>query len=104
MSGKPLERNSYWLKGKNNKKTGVKKFILEELNTIDYPSKHEIGLENFSFVEKCGEIAKQKKILENTNKYSKTSKDFSYPSLFRKFFVLCFHKKCLINLIKSINL
>ena len=52
---------------------------------ISSPSKYVMGLESCSFVEKCIQIAEQKKIFENALKYSKASKDFSYPSMFKKF-------------------
>ena len=39
---------------------------------------------NSFFVKECGQIAKQKKIMENALKYSKTSKNFSYPSMLKK--------------------
>ena len=90
MSGKALKRNLYLLREKNKKKAGVKNCKLEELHTIDYPDKHDVGLENCSFVEKSVVKAKQKKNMENAIKYSKTSKHFSYHSMFIKFKVLSF--------------
>ena len=39
---------------------------------------------NTCFLEKCSQIAKQKKIMENALKYSKTSKTFLYPSMLKK--------------------
>ena len=39
---------------------------------------------NSCFLEKCSQLAKQKKIMENALKYSKPSKNFSYPSLLKK--------------------
>ena len=85
MSGKALKRNSYWLRERNKKQTDVKKNKLKELRAIYNPSKHKVKLlENCSFVEKCVEKARQKKNVENAIKYSKTSKDFSYPGVFKK--------------------
>ena len=62
-----------------SKKVNLKNYI------ISSPSKYVMGLESCSFVEKCIQIAEQKKIFENALKYSKASKDFSYPSMFKKF-------------------
>ena len=85
MSGKALKRNSYWLRERNKKQTDVKKNKLKELRAIYNQSKHKVKLlENCSFVEKCVEKARQKKNVENAIKYSKTSKDFSYPGVFKK--------------------
>ena len=92
MSGKALKRNPYWLRERNKKKTDVKKNETEKLHTIEHLYKHTVRLENCSFVEKCGQIAQQKKTMESAIKYSKTSKDFSSPSLFRKFLILMFFK------------
>ena len=104
MSGKALKRNSYWLMERNKNQTDVKKYKLKELHAIDNPSKHKIKLENCSFVENCGEKAKQKKDVENAIKYSKTNKDLSYPSVFRNFLILCLKKMIkYINKIKSID-
>ena len=87
MSGKDLKRNSHWLMEKNKEQTGSKKSKIVEQNTIDYPNKLNDGLKNNSFVEKCSEKAQQKKIMENAIKYSKTSRDFSCPSMLINFHV-----------------
>ena len=92
MSGKALKRSSYWLRERNKKTADVKNSKLEELCTIEHLRKHGIRLENCSFVEKCGQKAQQKKVMENAIKYSKTSKGFFYPSMFRKFSFLMFSK------------
>ena len=84
MSGKALKRTAYWLKERNKKTTDVKKYTLEELHTNEHISKHEIKLDNYSFVETCGQKAQQKKIMENAIRYSKGSKDFNFSSIFRK--------------------
>ena len=39
---------------------------------------------NTFFVIECDQKANQKKIMENALKYSKPSKNFSYPSLLKK--------------------
>ena len=85
MSEIALKRNSCWFRGKCQKIRDVKKSKSEELYTISYSGKYVMGLESCSFVEKCIQIAEQKKIFENALKYSKASKDFSYPSMFKKF-------------------
>ena len=92
MSGKALKRSSYWLRERNKKTADVKKDKLEVLHTIEQLNKHGTRFENCSFVEKCGQKAQQKKVMENAIKYSKTSKGFFYPSMFRKFHFLCFQK------------
>ena len=92
MSEKDLKRNSHWLKEKNQEQTDAKKRKILEHNKIDYPNKNEGGLENYSFVEKCSEKAQQKKIMENAIKYSKTSRDFSCPSMLIKFQIFMFLK------------
>ena len=88
MSRKALKQNSYRLKEQTEAKNGK----LVELHTVDYPKKHEDGLENFSFVEKCSEKAQQKKIMENAIKCSKNSKDFSCSSMLIKFQIFMFLK------------
>ena len=92
MSGKDLKRNSHWFKEKNQEQTDAKKGKIVEQNTIDYPNKLDDGLKNHSFVEKCSEKAQQKKIVENAIKYSKTSRDFSCPSMLIKFQIFMFLK------------
>ena len=92
MSGKALKRYSHWLKEKIKEQTDTKKGKIVQQNTIDYPNKYEGGLENYSFVEKCSEKAQQKKIMENAIKYSKTSRDFSCPSMLIKFQIFMFLK------------
>ena len=39
---------------------------------------------NSFFVKECDQKANQKKIMENALKYSKSSKNFSYPSMLKK--------------------
>ena len=90
MSGNSLKRNSYWLRERNKKQTDVEKIKLKELRAIDYLSKHKTKLINCSFVKKCVGKAKQKKNMNNAIKYSKTSKNFSYPGVFRKVYFLMF--------------
>ena len=76
MSGKALKRNSYWLRERNKKQTDVKKSKLEELHTTEHLSKNRIKLGKCSFVEKCCQKAKQKKISEKAVKIAKGSKEF----------------------------
>ena len=85
MSGRASKRDSYWLREKNKKQTDAKKNNLEKQHTIEHPSKHKTKLENCIFVEKSVEKAQRKKIMENAIIYSKTSKDFSYPSVLRNY-------------------
>ena len=84
MSGKSLKRNSYWLMERNKKQTDVEKIKFKKICEIDNPSEHKIKLKNCSFVKMCVEKAKQKKTTENAIKYSKASKEFFYPSEFKK--------------------
>ena len=85
MSERASKRSSYWLRERNKKQTDAKKSSLEEQHKIEYLSKHEIKLGKCSFVKECGQKAKQKKIMKNAIKYSTTSKNFSYPSVFKIF-------------------
>ena len=84
MSQKALKRNSYWLMERNKKQTDVEKIKFKKICAINNPSKHKSKLKNSSFVKTCVEIAKQKKTTENAIKYSKASKEFFYPSEFKK--------------------
>ena len=92
MSGSALKRISPWLKEKCMEQTDAKKGKIIEQNTIDYPYKYEGGFENYSFVKRCSEKAQQKKIVENAINYSKTSRDFSCPSMLIKFQIFMFLK------------
>ena len=85
MSGKALNRTSYWLRERNKKTADVKNCILEDLQAIENLSKHEIGFNNCSFVDKCITKAKQKRFIKNAFKNLTASTEYSCPGMFNKF-------------------
>ena len=85
MSGKALNRTSYWLRERNKKTADFKNCILEDLQAIENLSKQKNGFNNCSFVEKCITKAKQKTIIKNAFKNLTASKEYSCPGKFSKF-------------------
>ena len=92
MDGNDLKHNSFLLKDRSKKTADVKKSKLEHFQTTVYLTILEDKFEVCEFVGKCITKAQKKKLLENYFMNSKTSKEYSCPSMFSNFWVLYIKK------------